>query len=77
MDNNQEKKEFMLIEKEDEINLSEEDLKKIAGGYYTWEGPACPYCGSKNTQYVNVHPLMGLLRSENFYRCYDCMRQFR
>ncbi len=54
MDNNQEKKEFMLIEKEDEINLNEEDLKKIAGDYYTGEGPACPYCGSKNTQYVNM-----------------------
>jgi DNA-directed RNA polymerase subunit M/transcription elongation factor TFIIS len=78
MENNQEKKEYTLIEKEDEIQLNEEDLKKIAGAYYDDdEGPECPYCGSHHTEYVNVAALIGRPRSDNFFQCNDCRRQFR
>ncbi len=61
MENNQEKKEYTLIEKEDEIQLNEEDLKKIAGAYYDDdEGPECPYCGSHHTSCFNVASLSGV-----------------
>ena len=75
MENNQEKKEYTLIEKEDEFNLSEEDLKKIAGGYYS-QGPKCPYCGGNHTTFVNA-TVFGAPYEYSFYACLDCSRQFK
>ena len=75
IDNNQEKKEYTLIEKEDEFQLSEEDLKKIAGAYYR-EGPKRPYCSGAKTYFVNAATL-GFPYEYSFYSCFDCSRQFK
>ena len=41
--------ELLKFAKEEGIELSDEDLEKIAGGD-EWSIPDCPDCGSSNTQ---------------------------
>ncbi|MBP3891628.1 MAG: transposase [Solobacterium sp.] len=76
MENNNEKKEFTLIEKEDEFKLTEEDLQKIVGGGLYGNEPNCPYCGSNKTTFINVTNY-GFPYEYSFYMCTDCTRQFK
>ena len=59
-------KELLELAKSEKINLTDEQLASISGGYICEKTKVCPYCGS---DHVQAHP-----RSDDFdqYRCYDC-----
>ena len=63
--------EIMALAKEEGIELTEEQLAAVSGGYCL-EAPPCPYCGSTNTCFTH----RGIdVSYDKAVWCYDCNRQ--
>ena len=61
--------EIFALAKEEGIELTEEQLEAVSGGYCL-EVPPCPYCGSTNTHYM----IKSMMKEIVIYCC-DCKRQ--
>lgn len=65
--------EVLALCKEEGIELSDDDLEKVSGGWSSSDdgGPSCPVCGSTNVTIDATNTSSGLYSVEEF-TCHSC-----